>query len=1216
MRYLNKIVFINSAHIKYAEVRLDGNVHFIGTQGVGKSTLLRAILFFYNADKSHLGIGREQQPFDAFYLPKQDSYIIYEVQRENGRFFIVAFLSQGRTAFRFVDCEYDRRFFLSEEGEVYYEWGRISNQIGNHYKSNIVRSYQAYLDIIYGNRQNVDTALRRFSLMESAKYQNIPRTIQNIFLNQSLESRVIKDTIIDSMDFAGGGTDLNFYRDHVKDFRLQYDDIWKWYRRERNGHVKVRDEADDVISRYALFEGARQQIADLCACLHYALQRDRQRMPELQADLAQSETELQRQKRLLGEEKEKYQKEFGRLMKEEGDLEGKLGRIKEKRQYYDHIGISDILRRMAEEEALVIRKQGVEKQMEVITAKSQDVRRKYEALLQIEDDNRKQAERQTANDKKLREVEGRERVGQLQQEYQNRRTTLQDICRQKLTDCQEQINVSVQEKATLGGKALKIKTMNPYQPQMDEVERHIADLQQELSACQLRQKDIEKSMMQVSNEAETLRTSLRNQAELKVQQLEVQICTAENEMAQLDNLLSRQKGSLIEWLDTNVKGWEKNIGKVVDEEHILYNVELHPSLAGNSDTVFGVRLRLDNIDRTVRTPADIIDEKHGKEEVVRQLHRDIAQTKQSAEDEFERQSHKAQEQLRQLRKERMDIDVKLRQIPQLLDKDNQTLAALQEQLVSWRASELAANKQQLVAVEQRIEQLKEQQRAAERQLQRELDKLKKDIACALKEAKADTEHGIKALGDDLKQRLAEITANKKHIEAQMDAALHGAGVDVEQLQLLRTDLQKINTELDYIKQHCKDYYDWQKDKAELLDHEQEYKEQRQLLKQKIDELQEKFDNRSKRLSDTICRLSNTVAEVKFAIQDIETNSKAVESFIASDTYPRELAEVAPKETSRPLRDLLEEVKQQIYRKQQHLDKFKEAVSTFKKNFSAQNTFNFRTEFNVETDYMDFAVDLNEFVANQKIEEYRARISENYSHIINRISKEVGDLMSNKGMIEKTISDINRDFEISNFTGVIKHIELRSDASNDRLTQHLFNIKKFCDEQVFNIGELNLFSDETSRESANKRAVELLMTLMDRLDAEQKRDRLTLADTFKLSFKVKENDNETQWVEKLSNVGSDGTDILVKAMVNIMLINVFKRKISKKFGDFRLHCMMDEIGKLHPNNVKGILDFASARNIYLVNSSPTTYTAEAYRYTYLLSKDSQSNTVVKSLLTIH
>lgn len=54
MKYLNKIIFVNSANIPYAEISVDGNVHFTGTQGVGKSTVLRALLFFYNADKHRL----------------------------------------------------------------------------------------------------------------------------------------------------------------------------------------------------------------------------------------------------------------------------------------------------------------------------------------------------------------------------------------------------------------------------------------------------------------------------------------------------------------------------------------------------------------------------------------------------------------------------------------------------------------------------------------------------------------------------------------------------------------------------------------------------------------------------------------------------------------------------------------------------------------------------------------------------------------------------------------------------------------------------------------------------------------------------------------------------------------------------------------------------------------------------------------------------------
>ena len=124
--------------------------------------------------------------------------------------------------------------------------------------------------------------------------------------------------------------------------------------------------------------------------------------------------------------------------------------------------------------------------------------------------------------------------------------------------------------------------------------------------------------------------------------------------------------------------------------------------------------------------------------------------------------------------------------------------------------------------------------------------------------------------------------------------------------------------------------------------------------------------------------------------------------------------------------------------------------------------------------------------------------------------------------------------------------------------------------------------------------------------------MTLSDTFRLQFRVQENDNNTGWVERINNVGSDGTDILVKAMVNIMLINVFKTRASRKKGDFIIHCMMDEIGKLHPSNVSGILKFANVRNIYLINSSPTSYNPYDYKYTYLLSKHGVKTRVDKLL----
>ena len=47
-------------------------------------------------------------------------------------------------------------------------------------------------------------------------------------------------------------------------------------------------------------------------------------------------------------------------------------------------------------------------------------------------------------------------------------------------------------------------------------------------------------------------------------------------MDEIDRLLSSAAGSLYEWLDGNVSGWEKTIGKVIDQQQILYRKGLRP----------------------------------------------------------------------------------------------------------------------------------------------------------------------------------------------------------------------------------------------------------------------------------------------------------------------------------------------------------------------------------------------------------------------------------------------------------------------------------------------------------------------------------------------------------------------------------------------------------------------------------------------------------------
>lgn len=1218
MRYLNKIIFINSAHVPYAEIKLDGNVHFIGTQGVGKSTLLRAILFFYNVDKSKLGIKTQagQKGYDEFYLPHQNSYIIYEVCRETGKFFVMTFLSHGRTAFRIVDCAYDKRFFVEEDGSARYEWGRISEKIGARiYKSNIIRGYEEFRDIIYGNSQQVTKELRRFSLMESTKYRQVPLTIQNIFLNQSLESRVIKDTIIDSMDFASDDIDLNRYREEVKNFRQQYEDIWKWYKVERNGKVKVKTDADAVIENYADYEFVRKLIAELCGQLNYALGRDTNRLPVLAEQESVCSTELSRQRRLLGEEETKYKAEETKLNQEEGAIKFFLEQVKSKRQHYTEIGIEKIAERISKEGELKIQQQSLTHQEETLTNKNQSVKSKYDTLTQEVDKQLSAFGLQCQ--KQLNELD-RQRIeaeGRLQTEWNEKADTIRNQYEQKLKECQSLLDKARQTQNELKLQEQRVKQSNPYKEEMDEQKRKFKDLEDKQLALFKDSTEKQKEIDRITHDVDMQRKDLETACEREVSAIEHNIQLISADIAKLDDMLSRQKGSLMEWLTMNKPGWEDNIGKVLDEDAVLYNSSLNPQLKATSDSIYGVKIDVGNIDKTVKTPDKVRAQKEGSEQKVEELKKRIALRKQQLESDIAELERKPGIKLKQLRLEKMTIDAEYDQIPRRIELLTKEKTATEERLKKWREDELEKLRKKQGTICKELETIDKQKDSLTTLREKEIASLQSSYNKQKKELKVGNDQQKAAVNAELKKKEQAAVQRKAELLAQMDAELKGLGVDVDQLADIRRQLQNVSDDLRYIDEHRADFISWQNDIRDYFNQEQQKKDERIIVRMKIDDLQAKFQKRKQQYDEKIKLLSDELHSLQDEQKRLRETIERVQAFMNNPSCPSDISSAGEMETVKPLADILEELRDQITSQQRKFEDFKQAVIRFKGNFSPQNAFYFRTEFNSDNDYTEFAAELNEFISNNKIEQYRVRTSRQYATIIKRIAKDVSDLSQHKSDIERTILDINRDFRENNFAGVIKEIELRAVESNDRLMQQLLNIKHFDDEHGYDIGQLNLFTDEDNLNRTNEQAVKLLMTLIEMMDAEQKRERITLADSFKLEFKVKENDNDTNWVEKLSNVGSDGTDILVKAMVNIMLINVFKRKISRKFGDFKLHCMMDEIGKLHPNNVEGILKFANVRNINLINSSPTTYNAQAYKYTYSLSKDEKSNTVVKTLLTI-
>lgn len=1220
MRYLNKIIFLNSAHIPYAEVKLDGNVHFIGTQGVGKSTLLRALLFFYNADKLRLGIPKEKKSFDAFYFPYPNSYIVYEVMRENGAYCVLALKNQGRVMFRFIDAPFDSKWFIDERKQVYGEWSQIREQVGKkHDISSLVSSYEMYRDIIFGNNRRQELlSFRKYAIVESAKYQNIPRTIQNVFLNTKLDADFIKNTIIRSMSDEDNSIDLNFYREQIKEFEQEYTDVSLWTKKEKNGEVLIRRIADKVIDAYRTLLNNRRLIGEGRRELNYAERVAQELLPQYRLDIQESEAECNRVSRLIGEEQEKYGKERDKLSRELGVFDAQLKKTAAKRKHYEEIHIEDILQRVEQETIIEDERKRQEAMKAELEKSYQNVVDKYKALLeQLDMDLRAFRNSKTTLLNKHQAALMTQKET-LMQEWRKAETETREVFQKKISAVDEMMAQLVHEETALKIQKAKVAHENPFAREMETNEQEFAEFT-------ARQFQVKTEIKEVELRIETLRQEAEKEleiAELKYQasldEPKKQKADVEAEIRKIQNLLEKSKGSFSEWLDQNRKGWQENIGKVVDEEAILYNNVLNPqlaadSLSSSSLSLYGVSINLAAVERKFRTPKELKEQLAEKEQLRADIIKLLNDLQNQHEEDNKTLKGKYLLQIRKLNESLYAKKAEMQLLPQTEKKLKMQLLESKNRLAKWRnqqLSELEDKQNALIADKVKKEELK-------RQLEADLlRKLKVHQAEYNRQVKTETqkyEVFVQDIRTQIEEKQKQVDASRKKLLKAQHDELHGKGMDTQALDAYNKRIAELDAELAFIRKNRDVVAVYRNDKIELFDQEPAVRQERKNKAEALMMIEDKFRQRSERLKLQLSVAQEKLAKQQAALRKLEAGLNAVKNFRSDATLcPLGCSEIGEKITTKDCLSIVEELKRQIYEDSRTLDNFKKQSQDFLGKFSAHNTFHFNVSPVTEEEFIAFAFNLCEFVDNDKISEYQKRISERYTGIIFRISKEVGDLTRREGDIGKTINDINRDFEERNFAGVIREIALRPLKSNDQLMILLLRIRDFAEENQFNMGEMDLFATE-SRQDVNAKAVKYLLAFMKGLLDEPNRKQLQVADTFKLEFRIKENDNDTGWVEKIANVGSDGTDILVKAMVNIMLINVFKEKASKKSGDFKIHCMMDEIGKLHPNNVKGILDFANRRNILLVNSSPTTYNVEDYKYTYLLSKDNRAYTKVTQLI---
>ena len=1212
MKYLNKIIFVNSANIPYAEISVDGNVHFTGTQGVGKSTVLRALLFFYNADKHRLGIQQAQKSFDEFYFRQSNSYILYEVMRDNGAYTILVSRYQGRASWRFIDAPYQREWLIDEDKQVLSDWVKIRERIDKNVSvSARIDSGVMFKDIIFGNTH--DHKYTRYALVQSAHYQNIPRSIQNVFLNTKLDADFVKNTIIQSMADEDLPIDLQTYRRLVTDFEREYDEIDCWFRQTRDGNYPVRQQALKIAEQGRRIVALDQQLTDVWRMLNHAVTESEQKIPLLEAEASEVKTDIERES---GREKEltaEYDKENNSLRELLGEKKGKLKEIAQARKDLAAMGIEEKLALAAREDSL--RQEAADKQMLLddllkthasIEEKYNIARGKLENARQAFENSQKEAYYQ-----KQGQLE-KERK-RLENERTKSRNAVMDAFNNWRHESDERLQMLLAEQSRADNAVKELRQWHPKAEEMVRVKGQLQQLEIAEKENAAQQTAVKSQIAQLATEYEMKEAELKQAAQREQERLEESRTQYREQIAKIEALLSHLNGSLYQWLTQNADGWEDTIGKVVDEERILYAEGLEPQLSAASDTLFGVKLNLDNIDAVHRTPDDYREEKRHLEEQLQQTNRQLTQLPITLQEDISRLGKKYAALFNPLRQQATLLKVEEEQIP----VKRQNLQNLQHKL--------EMEEQELIAQEKEIRERafneallkvqaeKDAREAKESKNRKELNALDTAFNKASKALDEELRAFKESQAQEATTRNQEFTAQKAQLDEQQKAELAGKGVDVallgqyrKALDALHELLKKIDAERPIVIRYRDAEQNLFAQEPEIKKNIKDIEQQLAMMRQRYEDKRARIEKKRQELEE---RQKSILKDLTHRREGLNQYHQMVENeHLVPDTF---LTDDKAVESHQDCQQLISQLRGAVNQKRETMEKLKDIVVNFNRNFKPQNAFHFNTMPVTDNDYLQIAVDLQDFMDNNKIEEFRRRTSEHYKDILGRISTEIGALMKRRSDVDSVILDINRDFVEKNFAGVIRSIELRANESSDRLMQLLMSIHDYTVENALSIGELNLFSSD-NRDEVNRKVVDYLKSLSHQLQNEQSRPTVSLGDAFRLQFRVKENDNDTNWVERINNVGSDGTDILVKAMVNIMLINVFKKKAARKSGDFIIHCMMDEIGRLHPNNIKGILQFANSRNIYLINSSPTSYNPYDYKYTYLLSKHGVKTRVDKLL----
>jgi hypothetical protein len=643
------------------------------------------------------------------------------------------------------------------------------------------------------------------------------------------------------------------------------------------------------------------------------------------------------------------------------------------------------------------------------------------------------------------------------------------------------------------------------------------------------------------------------------------------------------------------------------------------------ETLYGIQLDLSN----ARVLSKTLDEY----EQERSTHREQIAALNHAFLEFrETQAREEQTRLGTIGKKTANLKNELSQLEYEATQDEQKEKQYDLDLHEWRRKGEEIREKELVEVytlqenlQKEIAALKQTLSDSETAFKKELEKLQEAHDEKLTKLNKTFDKEYARINEQKEQKLAELEERKTKLQKEKSAVLKKKGIDdTSRIKKLKAGIDSIKAALKNLETNSELLNDYRKDKRELFDKLDEFRKERERLEESIRQSDKDFNQEKQTHAKTRAQLEADATALEGSLKKIIDGLDHFEHHFKERALferLRYIIEPAPAEyVEAGIIGLCSQLQANDVEFHNQFEKFRGNITEFSGRFRPDNHFNFKVNTTLgEVEYERFAAYLQDFYNENKIQISIAEVAKSHGMLIDAISSKMKALNEHKGRISKVIEKMEHDFSKASFESskLIEYIRLKSEDSENKVLRKLQKIAEFREQNPFLYGEATLFNTgNKGKGEIDKKSVELLNDLQKSI-AEEKNEEIRVQDLFELRFRIKEGKNDTGWIEKIDKVGSTGTDMLVKAVIYITLLNVFiKESTEKTARNFSVHCIIDEVGQISAQYLKELINFAEERNICLINGLPNESKLEThYNYTYKFRKDSNGYVKVIPLLTM-